>query len=188
VRSLYLRWLLTGGIGSGKSEVRRLLEQHGIRTVDADSVGHSILEHEAFEAVSKTWPVVVVDGVIDRSSLARVVFAEPEELRALEAITHPLIFDRIETELEGFDGVVVVEMPLIDTDMGWPRIVVDSLEEVRIRRAVGRGMDPDDVQRRLAAQPSRAMWLGSADLVVPNHGNLRDLEQTTATLARYLTG
>jgi dephospho-CoA kinase len=188
VRSLYLRWQLTGGIGSGKSEVRRLLEQHGIRTVDADSVGHSILEREAFEAVSNIWPDVVVDGVIDRSSLARVVFGEPEQLRALEAITHPLIFDRIETELAGFDGVAVVEMPLIDSDLRWPRMVVDSLEEVRIRRAVERGMQPDDVQRRLAAQPSRAMWLGSADLVVPNHGSLRDLEQTTAMLATYLTG
>jgi dephospho-CoA kinase len=165
-----------------------MLEEHGIRTVDADSVGHAVLQDEALQVVSQRWPDVVVEGVVDRSRLAGIVFARPDELAALEAITHPLIFGRIEAELEGFDAVVVVEMPLTDTDLRWPRIVVDSLEEVRIRRAVGRGMDPDDVRRRLAAQPSRAMWLGSADLVVPNHGSLRDLEQTTAMLATYLTG
>lgn len=183
--SLHRRWLLTGGIGSGKSEVRRLLAAHGIRTIDADSVGHVVLDEEAREAVSERWPEVIVDGAVERSRLARLVFNEPDELAALEAITHPLIFGRIAAELEGFEGVAVVEIPLIDSELGWPKIVVDALEDIRLDRAVSRGMRRDDVQRRMTSQPSRAEWLASADLVIPNHGSLAELSARVAKLASF---
>lgn len=181
------RWLLTGGIGSGKSEVRRLLAEVGIRTVDADAVGHSVLAGEGFAPVAGRWPHVVLEGQIDRKALARVVFADPEELMALEAITHPLIFGRIGAELEGFSGPVVVEMPLIDNDLGWSRIVVDADDETRLLRALGRGMDEVDVRSRMASQPSRAEWLAGAALVIPNHGDLEQLEATVAVAREYLT-
>jgi dephospho-CoA kinase len=186
VTSLHRRWLLTGGIGSGKSEVRRLLERAGIRTIDADSVGHAVLRDEAFQAVSERWPDAVVDGAIDRSRLAGIVFADPQELAALEAMTHPLIFGRIEAELEASAGVAVVEMPLIDAAPGWPRIVVDVTDETRIRRAVARGMSRDEVLRRIASQPSRAEWLASGDLIIPNHGSLEELGTAAAILGAYL--
>ncbi|MGH8949214.1 MAG: dephospho-CoA kinase, partial [Acidimicrobiia bacterium] len=83
------RWLITGGIGSGKSEVRRLLAERGIRTVDADAVGHAVLAGEGLSPVADRWPDVVLEGQIDRKALARIVFADAGELRALEAITHP---------------------------------------------------------------------------------------------------
>lgn len=180
VSSRHRRWLLTGGIGSGKSEVRRMLESHGIRVVDADAVGHSVLENEGFEPVSARWPQVVVEGVIDRKRLASVVFADPQQLTDLEAITHPLIFGRIGADLEGFDGVAVVEMPLIDADLGWPSIVVDAADEVRIQRAVDRGMDEADARRRMGSQPTRAEWLASAEVVIPNFNGLAELERTVA--------
>jgi dephospho-CoA kinase len=182
------RWLLSGGIGSGKSEVRRLLEAHGIRTVDADSVGHAVLQDEALPAVSERWPDVMVDGVVDRSRLAGVVFARPDELAALEAITHPLIFGRIENELEGFEGIAVVEAPVIDFGWAWARMVVDANAETRLRRAVARGLDRDDVESRMASQPGRAEWLAAADLVIPNHGSLDEMKETVTLLVAHLTG
>lgn len=182
------RWLITGGIGSGKSEVRRLLAMRGIRTIDADAVGHSVLTDEALGPVSERWPEVVFEGQIDRKSLARIVFADPDELRALEEITHPLIFGRIRDELEGFPGVAAVEMPLLEPDLGWPRIVVDARDDVRLPRAMERGMSEAEVRERMAAQPSRARWLAGAALVVPNHGDLDDLKETVDELASYLTG
>jgi dephospho-CoA kinase len=148
--------------------------------VDADSVGHAVLEEDAFEAVSKRWPQVIVDGAVERSKLAEVVFDDPDELAALEAITHPLIFGRIAAELEGFEGIAVVEMPLLGNGLGWPRMVVDATDGTREQRAVSRGMDLDDVRARLATQPTRAAWLASADLVVPNHGTLAELEVTVS--------
>ena len=133
------RWLITGGIGSGKSEVRRLLAERGIRTIDADAVGHLVLAGEGLTAVAERWPDVVLEGQIDRKTLARIVFDDPGELEVLEAITHPLIFGRIEADLKEFSGVVVVEMPLLETGMGWPMIVVDADDETRLRssRAAG---------------------------------------------------
>jgi dephospho-CoA kinase len=180
------RWLISGGLGSGKSEVRRLLERSGLRTIDADSVGHSVLAGEARDAVSARWPQAISNGEVDRRALAAIVFDDPGELAALETITHPLIFGRIEAELEGFEGVAVVEVPLIDTSLGWPRMVVDAPDEVRLQRAVGRGMAQDDAERRMKAQPSRAEWLASADLVIPNHGSLEDLADAVTQLANYL--
>ncbi|HET9202651.1 MAG TPA: dephospho-CoA kinase [Acidimicrobiia bacterium] len=180
------RWLITGGIGSGKSEVRRLLATRGVRTVDADAVGHAVLANEALAPVAGRWPGVVFEGEIDRKALARIVFANPDELRALEEITHPLIFGRIEAELEGFDGVAAVEMPLVDPGLGWPRIVVDARDEIRVRRAMKRGMSEAEVRERMAAQPSRARWLAGAALVVPNHGDLESLEATVGQLVGYL--
>jgi dephospho-CoA kinase len=180
------RWSITGGIGSGKSEVRRLLAMRGIRTIDADAVGHSVLAEEALAPVADRWPDVVFEGQIDRKSLARVVFANPDELRVLEEITHPLIFGRIRDQLEGFSGVAVVEMPLLDSGLGWPRMVVDARDDVRLHRAMLRGMSEAEVRERMAAQPSRARWLAGAALVVPNHGDLEELEESVDELAGHL--
>ena len=182
------RWLITGGIGSGKSEVRRLLAERGIRTIDADAVGHLVLAGEGLTAVAERWPDVVLEGQIDRKTLARIVFDDPGELEVLEAITHPLIFGRIEADLKEFFGVAVVEMPLLETGMGWPMIVVDADDETRLDRAVQRGMSEADVRRRMASQPSRDEWLAAADVVVPNHGDIRQLQATVARLGNYLTG
>jgi dephospho-CoA kinase len=186
VSSGHPRWLLCGGIGSGKSEVRRLLAEHGIETIDADTVGHRVLDAEGFAPVAARWPEVVLEGQISRQALARVVFDDPDELSALEAITHPLIFGRIRSDLEGFSSVAVVEVPIIETSLGWPRIVVDSTDEDRMRRAVERGMALDDVKKRMAAQPDRAEWLAVADLVLPNHGDLSELRGTVFRLGEFL--
>jgi dephospho-CoA kinase len=178
--------VLSGGIGSGKSEVRRLLDGLGVRTIDADSVGHAVLAEEGFNAVSARWPEVVVAGDVDRNALAAIVFADPRQLADLEAITHPLIFGRIQADLERFDGVAVVEMPLIGIDLGWPTMVVDAPDETRIERAVARGMERAEVERRMRAQPTRAEWLASADLVIPNHGTLDDLKETVESVRHFL--
>jgi dephospho-CoA kinase len=166
--------------------VRRLLDGLGLRTIDADSVGHTVLAEEGSDAVSARWPQVVVDGVVDRKALAEIVFNNPDELAALEAITHPLIFGRIEAALEGFDGVAVVEMPLTATDLGWPTMVVDAPDETRIERAVTRGMERAEVERRMRAQPTRAEWLASADLVIPNHSSLDALKETVESMKLFL--
>jgi dephospho-CoA kinase len=188
VSSRHRHWLLCGGIGSGKSAVRNLLAERGVHTVDADAVGHQVLAEEGFGPVAERWPAVVLEGKIDRKALARVVFDDPSELAALEAITHPLIFGRIHHELEGFSGVAVVEMPLIATGLDWRRLVVDAEDAIRIQRSLDRGMELADVRRRMSSQPSRAGWLGVADVVIPNHGSREDLELTVSLVEGLLDG
>ena len=184
------RWLLSGGIGSGKTAVRALLAEAGIETIDADSLGHEVLDPlgAAFDEVSDRWPVVVIDGRIDRKALGAIVFDNREELEALEEITHPHIFGTITRLVQGIDDVVVVEIPLVQPDMegGWRRIVVDSDDQTRISRLLARGMTHESADARMRSQPARSEWLAIADLVVPNHGSLEDLSATVARLTGQL--
>lgn len=179
-------WVLSGGLASGKSKVRELLESHGIVTIDADDIGHGVLDPQgpAFAEVAQRWPEVVLDGEISRSALASIVFNDREELATLESITHPHIFDKIRAQVEKIESTVVVEIPLIGHRLGedWARIVVDSRDEVRFGRAVARGMSDADVRARMASQHSRSVWLAAADLVIPNHGSEQDLGHVIAIL------
>jgi dephospho-CoA kinase len=171
--------------------VRRLLSEAGVATIDADAIGHSVLEPDgaAHREVAERWPQVVVDDVIDRKSLAEIVFADPAQPAELETMTHPHIFDTIRGRVEESEGDVVVEIPLTRHGLGetWHRIIVDSKDDVRLARAIGRGMDEEDARRRMAAQPSRAQWLALADLVIPNHGDLTDLESAVGAAVPALT-
>lgn len=186
------RWVLSGGIGCGKSTVRRLLEDYGFLGIDADSVGHEVLEAAgpAYEEVSQRWPEVVVDGNIDRGALGRIVFDNSEQLNELEAITHPHIFGTILTHLKDWDGSVVVEIPLLEHGLGegWKRLIVDCDDGVRLTRLVERGMAPNEAVSRMDAQPRRDEWLAVADLVIPNRDELEDLFLSVAafvdTIAR----
>ncbi|MDP9495505.1 MAG: dephospho-CoA kinase [Actinomycetota bacterium] len=183
------RWLLSGGIGSGKTEVGRLLAATGIRVLDADRIGHRVLEPagKAFSAVANRWPEVVRDGVIDRGRLAGIVFADPGQLRELESLTHPHIFGTIQDELERFEGLAVVEVPILEAGLAWPRLVVDAPDQIRFERALERGMSTDDIRARMASQPSRGQWLASADLVIPNFGTLEELKETIVDLVPDLS-
>lgn len=184
------RWILSGGLASGKSLVRRLFDDAGVTTIDADSVGHEVLEPggPAFDEVAARWPGVLVDGVIDRQALARIVFNDPQELLELETVTHPSIFSLIKGMSEGLEPLIVVEMPLLGNGLGaaWSRIVVDCRDEVRLERAISRGLDRRDAIARMARQPTRREWLAAADLVIPNHGGVEELIGASRTALRTL--
>lgn len=174
--------VVAGPIGSGKSTVGSLLAAKGAAVIEADVVGHAVLEPggESYAAVAARWPEVVVEGRIERNRLAAIVFADARALRVLEALTHPHIAARIDRlAARAGDAPVVVEMPLT-TDIlgsGWPRLVVMAPAETRLQRAVARGMDVADARRRMEAQPREEAWVESADWVVRNDGSIHDLEQ-----------
>lgn len=179
---------LTGGIGSGKSTVAGLLAARGAVVVDADRLAREVVAagtpgHRA--VVDRFGPRVVAgDGSLDRKALAGVVFDDPEALADLNAIVHPAVRAAIADRLAALaptDAVVVLEIPLLvesGRSYGASKvIVVDCPEEVALRRlADGRGMDPDDARRRMAAQVSRAERLAAADVVIDNAGSLADLK------------
>lgn len=170
--------VLGGGIGSGKSLVAALLDAAGAAVISADEVGHGVLEPDgaAFAEVAARWPSIVVKGRIDRPRLAGIVFRDPAELAALEALTHPAIIETILDRVTNIDRPVIVEVPLIlDLGDGWRRVYVDADHEVRIERAVARGADEGDVRRRATAQPDREEWLLWADDVIVNEGTKEEL-------------
>jgi len=169
-----------------------MLQRRGCCIIDADQVGHKVLEPggEAFDQVVAAFPDVLVDGAIDRGLLAAEVFADPRRLRLLESLTHPAIRDRIHRSVEESGSrIVVVEVPLISDFLGdgWMRVVVDAPPERRLYRLHVRGMDPEDARRRMDAQPSRGEWRDAADFVVDNSGDLKDLEREVERLWSWLS-
>lgn len=170
---------LTGGIGSGKSEVARLLAERGAVVVDADALAREAVEPgtPGLAAVVEEFgpEVLASDGTLDRARLAAVVFADPERRAVLEAIVHPYVGRRSQhlVARAGGDAVVVYDVPLLvekqmqgDFDLV---VVVDVSPETQVRRlAAERGMSADDVRSRIAAQSTRDERLAVADVVIDN--------------------
>ncbi|MFI8080816.1 dephospho-CoA kinase [Kitasatospora sp. NPDC086009] len=177
---------LTGGIGAGKSEVSRLLAAHGAVIVDSDLIAREVVAPgtDGLGAVVAEFGEGVLrpDGALDRPALGAVVFADPERLRALNAIVHPLVRAR-SAELEAAaapDAVVVHDVPLLAENGLAPLydlvLVVDADDEVRIDRLVRlRGMTEEEARARMAAQASRADRLAVAGVVIDNSGPLEAL-------------
>jgi dephospho-CoA kinase len=174
-------WVLTGAIGSGKSTVGSLLAARGARVIDADRIGHAVIDPSgsAFDAVAYRWPDVVVAGRVDRKALGSIVFADPGELAALEAITHPRIVERLTEFVRETDApavVVEISVPHLEVDETWGRIVVVASEGVRRRRLASRGLEPQEIDQRIAAQPAAAEWIRPGDVVISNEGTPGELE------------
>ncbi|MEU3573114.1 dephospho-CoA kinase [Kitasatospora sp. NPDC036755] len=178
---------LTGGIGAGKSEVSRLFAAHGAVIVDSDVIAREVVAPgtDGLAAVVAEFGPRVLreDGTLDRPALGAVVFADPERLKALNAIVHPLVRAR-SAELEAAaapDAVVVHDVPLLAENGLAPLfdlvVVVDAADEVRVDRLVRlRGMAEEEARARMAAQASREDRLAIADLVIDNGGGLAELE------------
>jgi dephospho-CoA kinase len=180
----FVRILLGGGIGSGKSRAGGRFADLGAEVVEADRLGHAVLEPggEAFGDVARRWPEALVDGGIDRAALSDIVFTDPVRLGELEAITHPAIIKRIE-EAADRPGDLVVEVPLILNLPGpWVNVFIDAEEELRVRRAIVRGGTEQDVRRRMASQTARSTWLRWADRVIENSGSTDDLDRRIDSL------
>jgi dephospho-CoA kinase len=175
-----LRIIVSGGIGSGKSTVMELLQARGVLVIEADRVGHEVLQPggSAYAEVAAQWPQALLDGEVDRARLAAIVFTDDEQLRYLEAITHPHIKREIEERVSRHENRdIAVELPLA-TDFlgrGWTRLVVIAPARIRIERAVARGMDEGDAVNRLEAQPDTSQWAQDADHVIENRGSLAEL-------------
>lgn len=175
-------WLLTGGIGSGKSTVRKMLSAKGALTIDADQVGHQILEPggAAHDAVAARWPEVVFDGLIDRRRLADIVFNDPSELHDLEAISHPAITATLRSWIADSDAdviVVEVSVPRDFLGVGPSRTIVTDLDTARRKqRLIDRGMTEQAVARRMANQPDRDEWVERGGWVICTEGDLEDVE------------
>ncbi len=186
--------MIAGPIGSGKSRVGAMLAARGAEVIAADEIGHDVLAPggEAHWAVAARWPEVVTEHGIDRRRLAGIVFADADALEVLEALTHPHIAARIvERAAAAGDRLVAVEIPLLRDILGegWPRLVVLAAPATRAARAVGRGMEPDDVERRMSAQPDEAEWVRRATWILRNDGSLQDLEAAvTAWWEAYVAG
>jgi dephospho-CoA kinase len=180
---------LTGGIGSGKSEVARLLEGLGAVVIDADRLARDAVAPgtDGLRAVVEAFgpDITTPDGALDRPAVAARVFADPQARATLEAIVHPRVraaAAALETAARAHDpdAVVVHDVPLLvetgQQDAYDVVLVVDVPVDVAVQRLVAaRGMSPTEARARIAAQATRERRLAAADVVVDNSGSLDDL-------------
>lgn len=179
---------LTGGIGAGKSEVSRLLVEHGAVLIDADRIAREVVAPgtAGLAAVVDAFGegVLAEDGSLDRPRLGSIVFADAEKLAVLNSIVHPLVGAR-SRELEeaaAEDSVVVHDVPLLAENGLAPLydlvIVVDASPETQLDRLVRlRGMTDEDARARMAAQATRDERLEIADVVIDNDVPLEALQR-----------
>ena len=194
---------LTGGIGSGKSTVAGLLGAHGAAVIDVDAVGREVIAPggRAEAAVRREFGegVADADGHIDRAALARAVFGNPAALARLTAISHPAINEELAARLDAVpaNAIVVLDMAiLVESTLGkladgrsYTRVVVvEAPTELRVERAVARGMKADDVRARIASQATDAQRREVADAVVTNDGDRDELAVRVDELWQQIIG
>lgn len=187
---------LVGGIASGKSTVARELGAKGARVVDADAIAHEVLADPAVrERVLGIFGPAVLDGKghPDRRRIADVAFRDPEKLRALERVVHPLVRERIRKEIEaaGDAPAIVIDAPLL-LEGGLHRIadrivfVSAPAASRRERAARERGWGPDELDRREGRQAPIPDKERIATHVIENDGDRADLARRAADLWKEL--
>lgn len=176
---------LTGGIASGKSLVAGILKQRGAEVIDADVIGHQIMEPglPAYQEVVDFFGSEVLDseGRINRKRLGEIVFSHPDKLKVLNNITHPRIFARIRDKIhllrktKGPDLVVVEAALLFEADLDdlvdevW---TVEADREVQVRRLIQRnGLTRQQALERIQSQLPPEERTAGADRVILNNAS-----------------
>lgn len=182
---------LTGGIGSGKSTVARMLVERGARLVDADAIARQLMEpgQPALSAAVQAFGQEILnpDGSLNRPALAALVFADESKRQVLNGIVHPLVRAESARQVEaaraelGEDAVVVEDIPLLaetgQADRFDGVLVVEVEQGERLRRLVEfRGMGEADARARMAAQASDGERRALATWVIDNSGSLEQTE------------
>ena len=182
---------LTGGIATGKSTVSRLLAERGAAIIDADVIAREIMEpgHPVLAAVSEPFGpgVLNADGTLNRKKLGEIVFSNPEERKALEALTHPAIRAEMKQRMEELEAadphrLVVADIPLLyesGLDPLYERIMVVYVpREVQLTRLMLRdGLSKEAAEQRISAQMDIEIKKERADILIDNSGGLEETKR-----------
>lgn len=156
---------LTGGIASGKSVVAEVLRGLGFHVIDADTLGHTLIEpgQPAYEEIMREFGAAITqaDGKIDRAKLGAIVFTNPQKLARLNAIVHPRVEEEMsrqfeEWEEQGVRDAAFVEAALL-VEAGYHKkldglVVAWCKPEQQVERLRARGLGEEEAKRRIAAQ------------------------------------
>jgi dephospho-CoA kinase len=186
---------LTGGIGSGKSEVARIFERMGALVIDTDLLARDAVapQSDGLREIARVWPRVVRDGALDRAALADIIFADPNARERLNGIVHPHV-RRLALQRERFakPGQPIVQVIPLLFETGLDKkmdknVVVIAPDEERIARAMLRdGSDESSVRARIAAQIDPNLARERADYVIENDADLARLEERARSVFESL--
>jgi dephospho-CoA kinase len=192
---------LTGGIGSGKSTVLRMLADLGAATIDADAIsrGTTAAGGAAIPAVLQAFGAdfITPEGALDRERMRRQAYADPGARKRLEGIIHPLVGQesarQVQAALDAGARCIVFDIPLLVESGRWRSqvdriLVIDCSPETQLARVAARsGLQAEEVLAIIAAQAPRALRLAAADVVICNEGlSLEALRDNVVQAARRL--
>ena len=190
---------LTGGIGSGKSTVARMLVDCGAVLIDADAISRAVTAAggAAIAPVAAQFgtQAIAADGAMDRDFIRQLVFDDPAARSRLEAIIHPLVgFESLrqaEQAMRTGSACVLFDIPLLVESGRWRQqldkvLVVDCREATQVARVTARnGWAPEAVQKVMAGQATRAVRRAAADICIYNDGlQLAELELAVEEISR----
>lgn len=192
---------LTGSIASGKSTVTGILRSLGAVVVDADAIVHELQQPgtPVTAAIAREFGPEVIrpDGSLDRPALGRIIFAQPDRRKALEAIVHPAVRERIWQEVDRcrVEGrpAVVLDIPLL-FESGWDRWVDETWvvytdRETQLARLMARdGLPEAEALRRIAAQGDLESKRARAHRVIDNRGAEEETRTQVEALWSGVTG
>lgn len=187
MRRTTLRIGLTGGIGSGKSTVARLLVDSGATLVDADAIARQLTAPggAAVQDIARQFGhhLISENGALDRDQMRQLVFNDPAAKKRLEAIVHPLVSQetmrqatQADPAAKGGAACIIFDIPLLVESGRWRQqldrvLVVDCREATQVARVMVRnGWAREAVEKIMAEQASRAQRLAAADLCIYNDG------------------
>ena len=194
-----LRVGLTGGIGSGKSTVARILADCGARIIDADAISRGLTAAggQAIPVIAQTFGASFIgaDGAMNRDHMRNLVYSDVVARSKLEAIIHPIVRNIIQLQAHQamIDNclVVVYDVPLLVESLDWRQrldqlLVVDTTPEIQTSRVMARsGMTAVQVEKIIASQACRQHRLHAADTVICNTTlSLRQLASEVQFIAR----
>jgi len=189
---------ITGIIGSGKTTVSSILEKEGFEVIDLDKIAKDSLSlKEVIRDIGNTFGEEYILGErVNIEKMRQTVFQNRKMLAMLEKITHPKIVDRLfediaRKEKEGAKSVIIDGPLLFETGLykRLDRIVVVSTMPEKLReRLIKRGMEEEDIKKRMALQIPLAEKEKMADVVVQNNGTVEDLKGEVERLSETIKG
>lgn len=192
---------LTGGIGSGKSVVARMLAQHGADVIDADQLAREVVEPGTLaltQIVTRFGPTVLDErGYLDRRKLGKVVFKDEKLRTELNQIVHPAVqaraMERINELVNQGSELIIYDVPLLyesGLERFFPEVVVVNVDPrvQRERIAIRDGLAAEEIEDRIAAQMPLAEKVARATYVIENSGTLESTRHQVDGLWARLAG
>lgn len=174
---------ITGSIGSGKTTVCKIIEQH-YPVYYADSIAHQAIEQEnVVKSLINRWGRGILhNGIINRQAISRIVFQNKTELDFLNSVVHPAVLVIMQNIVDSTsDKIIFFEVPLLFEahlkDCFDYIVLVTAEEEVKFNRIQSRdGLDEEEIKERMLSQINDKLKIKSADVIIYNNGTLLDLD------------
>ena len=169
---------ITGGTGCGKTTALGAIEALGGVVLDCDAIYHELLKTDPslLRAIEARFPGVVENGVLQRKKLGAIVFADPQALTDLNAITHAAVKAEVERRLENAPTLAAIDaIELFDSGLAQlcdATVAITAPLEDRVQRLMARDSIPEDYARaRIAAQKSEDWFRAHCDAILENNGD-----------------